>query len=78
MTKYILALDQGTTPAGRSSSAATAASVAQAQEEFAQILPGPGLVEHDPEAIWAIAARRGPAGAGRGRRSPRPTSPPSA
>ena len=27
--------------------------VAKAQEEFEQILPAPGLVEHDPEAIWA-------------------------
>src|SRR6185295_9952931 len=26
---------------------------ATAQQEFEQILPGPGLVEHDPEAIWS-------------------------
>ena len=28
-------------------------SVATAQQEFEQILPAPGLVEHDPEAIWS-------------------------
>jgi glycerol kinase len=27
--------------------------VAMAQQEFPQLLPGPGLVEHDPEAIWS-------------------------
>lgn len=27
--------------------------VALAQQEFPQLLPAPGLVEHDPEAIWA-------------------------
>ena len=26
--------------------------VAQASQEFAQIFPAPGAVEHDPEAIW--------------------------
>lgn len=52
MTRYILALDQGTTssraivfdPEGRPCGAAW--------REFEQILPAPGLVEHDPEAIW--------------------------
>ena len=35
--------------------------VARAQKELEQILPAPGLVEHDPEAIWttqlAVARR---------------------
>ena len=26
--------------------------IAMAQQEFAQLYPGPGLVEHDPEEIW--------------------------
>ena len=40
--------------------------MAQAQEEFEQILPAPGMVEHDPEAIWATqlgVARRAMAAA---------------
>ncbi len=37
-----------------------------AQQEFPQILPAPGHVEHDPEAIWSIAAGRRPRGAGEG------------
>ena len=49
---FILALDQGTTSSraivfgrdGRSRSAA--------QQEFPQIFPSPGHVEHDPEEIW--------------------------
>ena len=43
----------------------TAGRVVAAQQEFPQIFPGPGHVEHDPEAIWTIAARDGEA-----RRSP--------
>ncbi len=41
--------------------------VAAAQEEFPQILPAPGVVEHDPEAIWSsqlAVARRAIASAG--------------
>ena len=41
--------------------------VAVAQREFPQIFPKPGDVEHDPEAIWTLAARdraRGAAQAG--------------
>ena len=40
--------------------------MAKAQEELEQILPGPGLVEHDPEAIWTTqlsVARRAMAAA---------------
>src|SRR4051812_14465 len=50
--QYVLALDQGTT-SSRSilfDHAGTAA--ACGQQEFPQILPSPGVVEHDPEAIW--------------------------
>ncbi len=52
MAKYILALDQGTTSSRALVFDRSGRVVAQAQEEFEQILPGPGLVEHDPEAIW--------------------------
>ncbi len=52
MTKYIMALDAGTTSnrcilfdqAGRICSSA--------QKEFTQYFPKPGWVEHDPEEIW--------------------------
>ena len=53
MAKYILALDQGTTSSRAIVFGRDGRVVAQAQEEFEQILPGPGIVEHDPEAIWA-------------------------
>jgi len=53
MTNYILALDQGTTSSRAIVFARDGRPVATAQEEFEQILPAPGLVEHDPEAIWS-------------------------
>ncbi|MBN1912693.1 MAG: glycerol kinase GlpK [Pirellulales bacterium] len=53
MDTYILALDQGTTSSRAIVFAHDGRAVASAQEEFPQILPAPGLVEHDPEAIWA-------------------------
>ncbi len=53
MAKYILALDQGTTSSRAIVFGHDGRIVASAQEEFQQILPGPGLVEHDPEAIWS-------------------------
>ena len=53
MPKYILALDQGTTSSRAIVFGRDGRIVAKAQEEFEQILPAPGLVEHDPEAIWA-------------------------
>ncbi|NQU23084.1 MAG: glycerol kinase, partial [Candidatus Nealsonbacteria bacterium] len=53
MSKYVLALDQGTTSSRAIVFGRDGRAVASAQEEFEQILPAPGLVEHDPEAIWA-------------------------
>jgi glycerol kinase len=50
---YILALDQGTTSSRAIVFDRNGHIVSKAQEEFEQILPAPGLVEHDPEAIWA-------------------------
>ncbi len=53
MPKYILALDQGTTSSRAIIFGHDGRIVAGAQQEFPQILPAPGLVEHDPEAIWS-------------------------
>jgi glycerol kinase len=52
MAQYVLALDQGTTSSRAIVFDAAGRAVAVAQREFPQIYPGPGLVEHDPEAIW--------------------------
>ena len=52
MAKYILALDQGTTSSRALLFDAAGTVQGLAQEEFAQILPKPGWVEHDPEVIW--------------------------
>ena len=53
MPKYILALDQGTTSSRAILFGHNGRGVASAQQEFPQILPSPGHVEHDPEAIWS-------------------------
>jgi glycerol kinase len=52
MTDYVLALDQGTTSSRAIVFDHNGRIVGVAQEEFAQIFPQPGWVEHDPEAIW--------------------------
>src|SRR5215211_1353636 len=51
--KYILALDQGTTSSRAIVFDRSGRMIASAQQEFPQILPAPGIVEHDPEAIWS-------------------------
>ncbi len=53
MTKYILALDQGTTSSRAIIFDYTGMPVATAQKEFRQLFPEPGWVEHDPEEIWS-------------------------
>src|SRR5690606_9173800 len=53
MSTYILALDQGTTSSRAIVFGRDGRVVAQAQQEFPQIFPGPAQVEHDPEAIWS-------------------------
>ncbi len=53
----ILALDQGTTSSRAMAIAFDGAIVASAQEEFPQIFPQSGWVEHDPEAIWRTQRR---------------------
>jgi glycerol kinase len=50
--KYVLALDQGTTSSRAILFGHDGRPAAVAQQEFPQILPAPGIVEHDPEAIW--------------------------
>jgi glycerol kinase len=52
MAQYVLALDQGTTSSRAILFDHAGTIVSQAQQEFPQIYPAPGLVEHDPEAIW--------------------------
>jgi glycerol kinase len=52
MSRYVLALDQGTT-SSRAIVFGHAGDIAGvAQKEFPQILPAPGHVEHNPEDIW--------------------------
>ncbi|HLZ63993.1 MAG TPA: glycerol kinase GlpK [Ktedonosporobacter sp.] len=53
MAKYVLALDQGTTSSRAIVFDHAGLIVSVAQQEFPQIYPSPGLVEHDPEAIWS-------------------------
>ncbi|MGD8472728.1 MAG: glycerol kinase GlpK [Anaerolineae bacterium] len=57
MTDYILALDQGTTSSRAILFGRDGTVVSTAQEEFPQIYPHPGWVEHDPEAIWSTQVR---------------------
>ncbi len=52
MTKYVLGLDQGTTSSRAIVFGHDGRAVGTAQQEFEQLLPRPGHVEHDPEAIW--------------------------
>ncbi|MBI5911492.1 MAG: glycerol kinase GlpK [Betaproteobacteria bacterium] len=51
--KHILALDQGTTSSRAIVFAEDGSVRALAQQEFRQIFPQPGWVEHNPEEIWA-------------------------
>jgi len=53
VTRYILALDQGTTSSRAMLFGHDGRVVSVAQREFEQIFPAPGNVEHDPEAIWS-------------------------
>ena len=59
--KVVLALDQGTTSSRAIAFDRSGSVVAVAQQEFRQIFPQPGWVEHDAREIWAsqrdVAAR---------------------
>jgi len=50
--KAVLALDQGTTSSRAIAFARDGRILATAQQEFRQIFPQPGWVEHDAEEIW--------------------------
>ena len=52
MAKYILALDQGTTSSRAILFNEAGQPVAAVQQEFPQIFPRPGWVEHNPNDIW--------------------------
>ena len=52
MTRYIAAIDQGTTSTRCMIFDHAGQVVARAQEEHAQMYPQPGWVEHDPLEIW--------------------------
>ncbi|HWT81692.1 MAG TPA: FGGY family carbohydrate kinase, partial [Candidatus Methylomirabilis sp.] len=67
MNKYILALDQGTTSSRAIVFDRAGRIISAAQQEFRQIYPQPGWVEHDPVEIWESqihVAREAIAGAG--------------
>lgn len=53
MSKYILALDQGTTSSRAIVFDREQHIVASVQKEFTQYYPKPGWVEHDPMEIWS-------------------------
>jgi glycerol kinase len=52
-SKYIIALDQGTTSSRAVLFNSKGEIVGIAQQEFRQIFPNSGWVEHDPEEIWS-------------------------
>ena len=66
MTRYILALDQGTTSSRAIVFGHDGRIVSMSQQELPQIIPAPGQVQHDPQAIWSTqydVARQALAGA---------------
>lgn len=52
MSKYLLAIDQGTTSSRAILFSTDGQPQAQAQQEFRQYFPEDGWVEHDPDEIW--------------------------
>ncbi|TBR44872.1 glycerol kinase [Marinomonas agarivorans] len=52
MAHYILAIDQGTTSSRAIIFDVKGKRIGQAQQEFTQIFPHDGWVEHNPEEIW--------------------------
>jgi glycerol kinase len=61
LADYLLAIDQGTTSTRAIVFDAALRPVATAQQEFVQLYPAPGRVEHDVEDIWSttLATVRG-------------------
>ena len=56
MAQAVLAIDQGTTSSRAIVFDGAIRPIATAQQEFRQIFPAPGWVEHDPEDIWTSVA----------------------
>ncbi len=54
--QVVLALDAGTTSVRTLAVSPSAEILTTSQQEFNQIYPKPGLIEHDPEEIWLAAA----------------------
>ena len=52
MTDYLIAIDQGTSSSRTVVFDKNGQALASSQQEFSQIYPKSGWVEHDPEAIW--------------------------
>ncbi len=69
MADCVLALDQGTTSSRAILFGRDGRPIASAQDEFEQIYPQPGHVEHDPEAIWKTQLAVTKEALARGRRS---------
>jgi glycerol kinase len=57
MSRYLLAIDAGTSSNRAVLFDASARACASAQLEFPQLYPRPGWVEHDPEAIWGTVVQ---------------------
>lgn len=57
LKQYLLALDQGTTSSRTVLFDEHCRLLRSAKEEFRQIFPRPGWVEHDPTAIWSTQIR---------------------
>ena len=55
MSKYVLAIDQGTTSTRTIVFNQNFSIISYAQKEFEQFFPAPGWVEHNPEDIWISA-----------------------
>ena len=53
---YVLSIDQGTTSSRAILFDTSLTPVASAQEEFSQIFPQSGWVEHNPDDLWATTA----------------------
>ena len=74
----LIAIDQGTTSTRAIAFDAALKPLASAQQELRQIYPAPGLVEHDPEEIWAATVATVRAAMAEGRPRAPKTSPASA
>jgi len=57
LQQYVLSLDQGTTSSRAVLFDNKCRLLRSAKEEFSQIFPSPGWVEHDPAAIWSTQIR---------------------